>query len=72
MRRTEKNPVMESTMGTESQEDFEGLFDDMQLDSTKLGRTVKDRSLIMSKIIATLADITLSIDGTQIDILGNA
>ena len=45
-------------MGTESEDDFEGLFDDMQLDSTKLGRTVKDRSVVMSKIIATLADIT--------------
>ena len=66
------NSIMESTMGTESQDDFEGLFDDMQLDSTKLGRTVKDRSLVMSKIIATLADITLNVDGTKIDILGNA
>lgn len=66
------NSIMESTMGTESEEDFEGLFDDMQLDSTKLGRTVKDRSNVMSKIIATLADITLSNDDTKIDILGNA
>lgn len=66
------NSIMESTMGTDSQEDFAGLFDDMQLDSTKLGRTVKDRSLIMSKIIASLADITLNIDDTKIDILGNA
>lgn len=66
------NSIMESTMGTESEEDFEGLFDDMQLDSTKLGRTVKDRSHVMSKIIATLADITLDTDDTKIDILGNA
>ena len=66
------NSIMESTMGTESEEAFEGLFDDMQLDSTKLGRTVKDRSLIMSKIVATLADITLNTDETKIDILGNA
>lgn len=66
------NSIMESMMGTESEEDFEGLFDDMQLDSTKLGRTVKDRSNVMSKIIATLADITLDTDETKIDILGNA
>ncbi|MCQ2438631.1 MAG: type I restriction-modification system subunit M [Oscillospiraceae bacterium] len=66
------NSIMESTMGTESEEAFEGLFDDMQLDSTKLGRTVKDRSLVMSKIVATLADITLNTDDTKIDILGNA
>lgn len=66
------NSIMESTMGTESEEDFEGLFDDMQLDSTKLGRTVKDRSKVVAKIISTLADITLDIDDAEIDILGNA
>ena len=66
------NSVMESTMGTESEEDFVGLFDDMQLDSTKLGRTVKDRSSVISKIISTLDDITISVEGTKIDILGNA
>lgn len=66
------NSIMESTMGTESEQAFEGLFDDMQLDSTKLGRTVKDRSVVMSKIVATLADITFTTDDTKIDILGNA
>ena len=66
------NSIMESTMGTESEEAFEGLFDDMQLDSTKLGRTVKDRSNVMAKIIGTLADIALDVDETKIDILGNA
>ena len=66
------NSLMESTMGTDSEEAFEGLFDDMQLDSTKLGRTVKDRSVVMSRIIATLADITINVDDTKIDVLGNA
>lgn len=66
------NSLMESTMGTDSEEAFEGLFDDMQLDSTKLGRTVKDRSVVMSRIIATLADITINVDNTKIDVLGNA
>ncbi len=66
------NSIMDSTMGTESEQAFEGLFDDMQLDSTKLGRTVKDRSAVMSRIVATLADINLDVDSTKIDILGNA
>ncbi len=66
------NSIMESTMGTDSEEDFEGLFDDMMLDSTKLGRTVKDRSVVMSRIIATIAEITIDIDDTKIDVLGNA
>ena len=66
------NSIMESTMGADSQEDFENLFDDMQLDSTKLGRTVKDRSAVMGRIIATLADIEIDMEDTKIDVLGNA
>lgn len=66
------NSLMESTIGSDSQDDFEGLFSDMQLDSTKLGHTVKDRSAVMAKIIAALDDINFSVDDTKIDILGNA
>ena len=66
------NSLMESTIGRDSQEDFEGLFSDMQLDSTKLGHTVKDRSVVMSKIIASLDEINFSVEDTKIDVLGNA
>lgn len=66
------NSLMESTIGTESQEDFEGLFSDMQLDSTRLGHTVKDRSAVMAKIIAALDEINFGVESTKIDILGNA
>ena len=51
------NSLMESTIGNDSQEDFDGLFSDMQLDSTKLGHTVKDRSSVMAKIISSLDEI---------------
>lgn len=66
------NSLMESTIGNESQQDFEGLFSDMQLDSTKLGHTVKDRSAVMSKIIASLDEINFGVEDTKIDVLGNA
>ncbi|MBQ2625986.1 MAG: type I restriction-modification system subunit M N-terminal domain-containing protein, partial [Kiritimatiellae bacterium] len=66
------NSLMESTLGTESQDDFEGLFSDMQLDSTKLGHTVKDRSKVMAEIISSLDGIGFSVEDTRIDILGNA
>lgn len=66
------NALMESTIGNESQSDFEGLFSDMQLDSTKLGHTVKDRSAVMAKIIASLDEINFSVEDTKIDVLGNA
>ena len=66
------NSLMESTIGNESQSDFEGLFSDMQLDSTKLGHTVRDRSVVMAKIIAALDEINFSVEDTKIDVLGNA
>lgn len=66
------NSLMESTIGNESQDDFEGLFSDMQLDSSRLGHTVKDRSAVMSKIIAALDEINFSVEDTKIDVLGNA
>lgn len=66
------NALMESTIGNDSQNDFEGLFSDMQLDSTKLGHTVKDRSAVMAKIIASLDEINFSLEDTKIDVLGNA
>ena len=66
------NALMESTIGNESQADFEGLFSDMQLDSTKLGHTVRDRSAVMAKIVAALDEIDIQVENTAIDILGNA
>ena len=66
------NSLMESTIGNESQGDFEGLFSDMALDSTKLGHSVKDRSGVMAKIIAALDEINFSMEDTKIDVLGNA
>lgn len=66
------NSLMESTQGNESQDDFDGLFSDMQLDSTKLGHTVKDRSVVMAKIIAALDKIEFGVEDTKIDVLGNA
>ena len=66
------NSLMESTLGNDSQEDFDGLFSDMQLDSTKLGHTVKDRSAVMAKIVASLDEINFSVEDTKIDVLGNA
>lgn len=66
------NSLMESTIGNDSQDDFEGLFSDMQLDSTRLGHTVRDRSAVMAKIIAALDEINFSVEDTKIDVLGNA
>src|SRR4051812_10717887 len=42
--------IQKSTMGAASEEDFNHLFEDMDLGSTKLGRTVSDRNDLVAKI----------------------
>lgn len=64
--------VEESTLGTDSQQDFEHLFDDMDLTSTKLGRDVKSRSKLIAKIILSINDIPFLHDDVDIDVLGDA
>lgn len=66
------NAVTESTLGTDSQADFEHLFDDMDLASSKLGRDVKSRSRLIAKIIASVNDIPFLHDDVDIDVLGDA
>ncbi|RPK03103.1 type I restriction-modification system subunit M [Priestia endophytica] len=61
-----------STMGAESQEDFANLFDDMDLSSSKLGRTVDARSKLIAKVIVNIADIPFLQDDVEIDVLGDA
>jgi type I restriction enzyme M protein len=66
------NSLGESTIGHSSQEDFEGLFDDMDLNSSRLGRGEKERSALISKIILKINDIDFMHDDAEIDVLGDA
>ncbi|MCT8977345.1 type I restriction-modification system subunit M [Clostridium sp. CX1] len=66
------NDITESTIGQESQEDFDHLFDDMDLTSTKLGRDVKSRSKLIAKVMGNIAEIPFSHEDTEIDVLGDA
>ncbi|MCY1039655.1 type I restriction-modification system subunit M N-terminal domain-containing protein, partial [Staphylococcus nepalensis] len=49
--------VETSTLGQDSEEDFIGLFSDMDLSSTRLGNTVKERTALISKVIVNLGDL---------------
>ena len=66
------NSITESTQGQESEEDFEDLFADMDLKSSKLGRAVAERSKAIAKVIQTIDTIELDYDSTDVDILGSA
>ncbi len=64
--------IQNSTMGTESEEDFDHLFEDMDLNSTKLGRTPQQRNEVIAKVLAHLDKIDFKLDDSRIDILGDA
>ena len=61
-----------STMGTESEEDFDNLFEDMDLNSTKLGKTPEARNIIIAKVLTHLDKIDFKLEHTELDVLGDA
>lgn len=61
-----------STMGTESEEDFDNLFEDMDLNSTKLGKTPDQRNELIAKVLSHLDKIDFQLQHTELDVLGDA
>ena len=66
------NNIQLSTMGTESEEDFDHLFEDMDLNSTKLGKTPEARNEIIAKVLSHLDKIDFKLEQTELDVLGDA
>ena len=64
--------IEQSTMGTDSEDDFNKLFEDLDLNSTKLGRTVESRNEVISKILSHLEDIDFELSNSKSDVLGDA
>lgn len=61
-----------STMGTESEEDFDNLFEDMDLNNTKLGKTPAQRNELIARVIFHLDKIDFQLEDTELDVLGDA
>lgn len=61
-----------STMGTQSEEDFEDLFSDMDLNSNNLGRTAEARNAIIVKVLVHLDEIDFKLENSELDVLGDA
>jgi type I restriction enzyme M protein len=66
------NNIQLSTMGTESEEDFDHLFEDMDLNSTKLGKSPEARNEIIAKVLSHLDKIDFKLEQTELDVLGDA
>ncbi|MGL4976723.1 MAG: type I restriction-modification system subunit M [Cetobacterium sp.] len=64
--------VEESALGHESEHEFAGLFEDVDLTSTKLGRTVDQKNKLISEVIKHLDEINFRFDDTEMDVLGDA
>ena len=66
------NNIEQSTMGTESEDDFNKLFEDIDLASTKLGRTPDARNALIAKVLAHLDKIDFELEAANTDVLGDA
>lgn len=63
-----------SATGTASEDDLKGLFDDLNVNSTKLGNTVAKRNAKMVKLLDAIGDLPLvgKFSDNTIDLFGDA
>ena len=66
------NNIEHSTMGSASEEDFDHLFEDLDLTSTKLGRSESAKNALIAKIMGQLDTIDFQLEHTDSDVLGDA
>lgn len=64
--------VEQSTLGSNSEEDFMHLFDDVDLTSIKLGKTSKERNAIIAEIVLKISALDFHIGDIEFDVLGDA
>lgn len=66
------NSIEQTSMGTASEDDFKGLFDDVDLTSSKLGSTEKKKNDVIIEVLAELNQIDFRLEDAKSDVLGDA
>lgn len=66
------NSIESTAMGTDSEDDFKGLFDDVDLTSSKLGRSEKDKNETVIEVLSHLSGIDFKLADSKSDLLGDA
>ena len=66
------NHIEQSTMGTDSEDDFNKLFEDLDLTSSKLGKTEKAKNELIAKVLGHLDKIDFELQNIEADVLGDA
>lgn len=61
-----------SAIGTVSEDDIKGLFDDIDTTSNRLGATVKEKNDRLVQILTGIAQINLNFTNNEIDAFGDA
>lgn len=61
-----------STMGHDSEDNFEGLFEDLDIGSFKLGKTENQKNELIAKVVTHLDKIDFRLADTEADVLGDA
>ena len=64
--------IEQSTLGTDSADDFANLFEDLDLNSTKLGNSANDRNDLVAKVLSHLDAIDFEISNSESDVLDDA
>lgn len=64
--------INDSSFNTDSQDDFYNLFEDVDLNSSKLGNTTAERNKLISDILLDINDIDFKLEKDNSDILGDA
>ncbi|HEY0908177.1 MAG TPA: type I restriction-modification system subunit M [Candidatus Paceibacterota bacterium] len=66
------NSIEQTSMGTASEDDFKGLFDDVDLTSSKLGSTEQKKNAVIVEVLAHLNGIDFKLEDSKSDLLGDA
>ncbi|ECZ7895957.1 type I restriction-modification system subunit M [Salmonella enterica subsp. enterica serovar Derby] len=64
--------IEQSTLGTDSADDFSNLFEDLDLGSSKLGNTAKAKNELIGRVITELDKLSFNLSEASSDILGDA
>ena len=66
------NTIEQTSSGTDSEDDFRGLFSDVDLTSNKLGGSEKEKNEVISEVLSHLSEIDFNLEDTKGDLLGDA
>ncbi|EME3968594.1 type I restriction-modification system subunit M [Vibrio fluvialis] len=64
--------IEQSTTAADSADDFNGLFEELDLNSSKLGKNPNARNKLICQVLVHLDNIDFHLENTEIDLLGDA